>query len=305
MSDAMADIAAKVAAAVGEKTDPPPKSEPEPKREPIEAPVIVSEPEETPEVSPAQQARAEAESTARERGWVSKDEWIEAGKDEDDWVPAKRFLKIGDEIEERKELKKQLKETRKLAEELTGLVKKGLATQAQKEVLAKMAQRDQAIELGDKAKVHELDKEIASVKAEATPEVTPAEIMSFVQENKEWWGVDLPATQAAVVYYGSLEAKNRDDVSGNLAKTKRHLALRFPDLFPGDRADAAEAAQAMSQQQPVRKLSSVTVQNSGAAPAKRGKQWSDLPAGARHVAEKICDKTGMTKEQYLQTYQWD
>lgn len=305
MADTIEQMQAKVAAAIQEEfpEDKPAKPEKaeKPAREPAQEPAQQA-PEETSDAddgdaAPAQKVRSEAEVKARERGWMPKDEWIAAGKDEDDWSSAKQFLKRGEEIEERKSMRKSFDSLKKQNEELAAILKKRLEAEAKKELAAKSKERNEAIAAGDVQRVHAIEQELVA----AQPvEATPAEIQDFVRENKEWWGVDYLATQAAVSYYGKLEAENRDDITGNLAKTKKHLALRFPDLFPQDRKDAAEAAQAIVEQQ-TRKLSTVSVP-SGAGAMRRGKQWSDIPSESRRVAEQIIRSGVMTREQYVKEF---
>lgn len=300
VADTLEQIAAKVAAEIDGEPAKVAKEPAKAAREPAqEAPDDADDGDAAPELSPAQKARAEAESDARKRGWMPKDEWIESGKDEDDWSSAKQFLKKGEEIEDRKQLRKKLDGLTKQNDELATLLKKRLEKEQNAELAKKAAERDAAIEAGDKAKVYAIEREMVAVQP---VEATPAEIRDFVQENKEWWGVDVPATQAAVVYYGKLEAENRDAIADNLAKTKKFLALRFPDLYQADRKDAAEAAQAIVEQQPTRKLSSVSLPSGTGSSIKRGKGWSDIPSDARRVAEQILKSTGMTKDQYAKDF---
>lgn len=309
MADTFEQIQAKVAEAIKEEfpddapevSEKPAKEAAKPAREPAqETASDADDGDAAPELTPAQKARAEAEAKAREKGWVPKDEWIEAGHDEDDWKPAKQFLARGDEIEERKSSRKRQDSLEKQVAELSRMLKAKLEAETRKEVAAKAAVRDDAIRAGDVQRVHQIEQELAQVQKPI--EVTPAELVQFVQDNKEWWDVDPLATETAVKYYGALEAKDRDAVSENLAKTKKYLARRFPDLFPADRADAAEAAQAIVQQQQTRKLSTVSLPSSGNAGIKRGKQWSDLPSEAKRVAEQITRAGVMTKEQYVKEF---
>lgn len=323
MADSLEQMQARVAAELkAEFGDSAPAVEKAPAKAPAKAPPpkVAAKPEPESEEpddsddgdeaqpSPAQQARAAAESEARGKGWMPKDEWIASGKDEDDWSSAKQFLKKGAEIDERKAERKRVQTMQRELEEMRRILKVKMEADAKAQQAAIKQARDAAIEVGDKARVHELDAAIEAVKAPVV-DVTPAEIQEFVKENNEWWGVDPVATRAAVEYYGAMEAKHgRDDVAGNLSKTKAYLSKRFADLFPSDRKDAAEAAQAIVQQateqQQPRRLSSVSVPTNGGTAAKRGRQWSDLPGDARRVAEKIIAAGAMTKEQYLNSYDW-
>ena len=51
------------------------------------------------------------EETARTQGWVSKEEWVEAGRDEAEWRPAKEFVDRGDLYKSLHSTKRELKQT--------------------------------------------------------------------------------------------------------------------------------------------------------------------------------------------------
>ncbi len=57
------------------------------------------QPQEEPQVSPDQE-------TAQRNGHVSRDQWIEQGKDPDDWVSAKKFNERGEMIDKRRQLER-------------------------------------------------------------------------------------------------------------------------------------------------------------------------------------------------------
>lgn len=50
------------------------------------------------------------EQEARTQGWVSKQEWVEMGKEADDWRPAKEFLRVGELYKSIHELKRKDKQ---------------------------------------------------------------------------------------------------------------------------------------------------------------------------------------------------
>src|SRR3990167_2661536 len=53
-----------------------------------------------------------AELEARGQGWVSKEEWVESGRDEGDWRPAKEFVERGEIFKTLHSVKRELKQTR-------------------------------------------------------------------------------------------------------------------------------------------------------------------------------------------------
>lgn len=70
----------------------------------VETPVVETAQEPVVEVSPV-------ETQAREQGWVSKEEWVEAGKSADDWRPAKEFVDRGELYRSIHSTKRELKQT--------------------------------------------------------------------------------------------------------------------------------------------------------------------------------------------------
>jgi hypothetical protein len=165
--------------------------------------------------------------------------------------------------------------------------------QKKREAEALLAKRDQAIESGNKAAVHQIEQEISQVMGPKAEE-TPAAVKEWTNKHSEWWGVDPVATHAAVAYYGNLEAKDRAALADNLEKTEKYIKKRFPDLFPEDVSKAAEAAQAFTE----RKLSQVSVPRESGG-GKSGPKWADLPENAKRVGDDLVRRKIMTREEYL------
>lgn len=51
------------------------------------------------------------EESAREQGWVSKEEWVKDGREEGDWRPAKEFVERGEIFKSLHQVKRELKTT--------------------------------------------------------------------------------------------------------------------------------------------------------------------------------------------------
>lgn len=283
-------VAAKVAAEVEAEAKEPAKA-PE---KPAKAAKVVEEAEDdgADEADPVVADKPpKAETDARAKGWKPKDEWE---GDPEDWVNAKQFLKKGEEIEERQNLKKSLKQLSAENKELAAIVRASLTAQNQEKVAAKLAQRDAAIEVGDKAQVYKIEQELSQTNTAPAP--APAEVQEFISENREWWGVDPQMMDVAIRHYGRLEAEDPSALKENLKKTQDYMRRRFPSMFPQDRKDAVEAAVEMQQ---TRRLSQVAISAPG-GPKKSG--WSDLPPEAKRVGEKFVRDGVMTREQYIESF---
>lgn len=90
------------------------------------------------------------------RGYMSKEAWVESGKDPDEWVSEEVFKERGERI----------KQTTKLQKEFDNQIKNlNLLHQAQlrKERENLLSRRDDAIDIADKAAVKALDKQIKEI----------------------------------------------------------------------------------------------------------------------------------------------
>lgn len=122
--------------------------------EPVNSEPVNSEPAE-PEIV---EVNAD-EARARQTGWVSKAEWIEQGKNEDDWISAKRYNSTGDLISQIKGLQSQVQNFDQRIANNNAI----WTAKLENERSELMAKRDQAIEDADKTQVKALDEQIQKV----------------------------------------------------------------------------------------------------------------------------------------------
>lgn len=95
--------------------------------------------------------------------------------------------------------------------------------------------RDEAIELGDKQKVREIDQAADVVRqqsqmVQAAPGIDPA-IAEFVEDNKEWFNKDQEMTDFAVSYNEAYLKRNPGSLEESLAATIEKVKKAFPDKF--------------------------------------------------------------------------
>lgn len=105
------------------------------------------------------------ESKARQHGWTSKSEWVEQGKNPDDWVNAKHFNDKGELIRQSRELKnlektftERVHNVQKLAQMQAQIQLQNL----QQENERLKTERRQAINYGDVDAVEKLDSQLMS-----------------------------------------------------------------------------------------------------------------------------------------------
>jgi hypothetical protein len=128
--------------------------------------------------------RKPEEVRAESYGWKPKDKWVEDGNAEEDWVPAKHFLKFGEVkqqlISKDKQLTKQEKIIKMMKNHHTSV--KELAVQ---EAVAKLkAERNAALEENDLVRAEQLRDKIEETKEKAVKQkALPAEIEKELQDD--------------------------------------------------------------------------------------------------------------------------
>ena len=144
------------------------------------------------------------EATAREQGWVSKEEWEAEGKDVDAWRPAKEFVDRGELYKSIHSTKRELKQAQASLQALqkhhTYVFEK-----AQKQALEELKKEKRiAIRNEDFQKLEEVEEEL-----EKLQEQHQAEKQEFVKEQAvaQVQGVhpDFAAWQESNTWYGSDE----------------------------------------------------------------------------------------------------
>lgn len=97
-----------------------------------------------------------------------------------------------------------------------------------------MQVRDEAIDLGDRQRVREIDAQIRTVESQAAnvpaKGVDPA-IASFVEEQKTWFNKDQEMTDFAVAFNESYLKRNPGAIEKSLEETLKKVKAAFPDKF--------------------------------------------------------------------------
>lgn len=144
------------------------------------------------------------------RGYMSKEAWVESGKDPDEWVSEDVFKERGERI----------KQTTKLQKEFDNQIKNlNLLHQAQlrKERENLLSRRDDAIDIADKAAVKDLDKQIKDLDKleELTQEQIeapqkPPEVIAWEKAHPWVFDDSDPRTKLAVKTFNAATAGGLD-----------------------------------------------------------------------------------------------
>ena len=114
-----------------------------------------------------------------------------------------------------------------------------------------LAEREQAVEAGDKSAFAAAERELAEIDetkpkpvtkpAPAAPAIAP-EVLDWVKDN-QWFETDGDMAEAARRIHGKLlKSQPHWSVAENLAEVTKRIRAAFPDNFPGDRAPDPDAA---------------------------------------------------------------
>ena len=266
------------------------------------------------EVSPEIQQEAESQ------GWVPKDRFR---GNESDWVDADVFVKRGREIlpilrknnenliKDLQSTKEQLKEFREAAEEFKKFQKEAYERKAQdyeNRIQELRESRAQAISDGDGQKVNALDDALDQAKEEfkeAKQAIKDADVVKPQQETtseaidpglqvwldrNSWFGQDKRMTSIVNGIGESLRLEF-PTLKGQpfLDKLDEVLAEEFPNKFgkkqsPASRVESGSGRQSRS--------------------GSNTQSYDNLPSEAKAACDRFVKQKLMTREQYVQDFDW-
>lgn len=187
------------------------------------------EQEEAPQLSADQEQ-------AQRNGHVSRDQWIEQGKDADDWVSAKKFNERGDMIGKIRKLERDSKDRdNRYSAELEQIKKFTQAAIQQKE-----RELDEAVDMADRDKARAIRKEIKDLEAPTQaqqPEATDHTLEEWNADNP--WIMDSNDPKAAYAHarynaysgqgMSTQEAINKMEADVNKAFSKQQRSAPTPE----------------------------------------------------------------------------
>lgn len=267
-------------------------------------------------------AAAEIEGRARAMGWRPKEEFRGPA---DKWVPAEEFVRRGEEIlpivnaknkrleEEVSSLKSQLGETTTVIKDFRDQYQRGVDAAYKRGRADLEKEREAAVAEGDTAKfkavqaqIDELDTEHRQAVQPAAPSEQPRKdgqgdaprkdgpqldpyVHTWVAENP-WFNSDSEARAFASALDRDL-MQSIPDIRDRLSAVKEKVRKRFPELFSNPRRDSAASVATPSG-------------NEGGGTRKKGPSYADLPADAKAACDRFVKQGIMTKEQYVESYDW-
>lgn len=254
--------------------------------EPVAAPVeeVVEPVVEAPvEVNPV-------EEQAREQGWVSKEEWVESGRDESEWRPAKEFVERGELYKSIHTTKRELKQTQAALDALARhhkMVYEKAYNQALQDL---RTQKRMAIREGDLEQLEVVEEQIEKLREDHAEEKRqleaqqnaqvgpPPEFQDFLNRNP-WYLADKALKDEADAI-GFIYLNNGGDKTTLLPHVEKEMRKKFPEKFGVKRA----------------------APNAVAAVNRTGKKPADsfeLSEDERRVMRTFVDNGVMTEAEYV------
>lgn len=158
-------------------------------------------------------------------------------------------------------------------------------------IKALKAERKEAIKDGDHEKVEELDEQITK-QAVATPQNNII-LDSWLKRNV-WYGTDDDLAIEADIIAKQLQdtgrfRANESDYEKLLSQVEARVKKQFPDKFKNPKKDNPPEVEA-----------------GRSSPERQSKRtFAELPADAKRACEHFVKDGVMTKEQYLDIYEWE
>lgn len=232
------------------------------------------------------------ETQARDQGWVSKEEWVESGRTESEWRPAKEFVDRGELYKSIHTTKRELKQTQQALNALQQHHRYVYEKAYQQALNDLKVQKRQAMRQGEFEEVEEIEsrmeklqedhvtetQRLAAVQQAATPS-TPPEFQEFLDRNT-WYMMDKGLRNEADAI-GFVYLNNGGDKTQLLSHVEKEIKKKYPEKFGSVKRAAPNA---------------VAPTNRGSkAPAKDD---IDMDESEREVMRTFVRQGVMTEAQY-------
>lgn len=220
------------------------------------------------------------EEKARAAGWKPLAEF---DGDPEKWIDAKEFVSRAPLYEKNHKLTRQVAELQKTMHDMKQHMSKVSQAAYDKAVRDLTAQRDEAIELGDKAQVKEIDKALKEAEAIKTPadDVHPA-IKAWEADNATWFYADKEISNFGMAYAQNYLLQNPDDFDGAMTNMEKAIKKAFPEKFENQRRKDPPA-----------------VETGGKGEHKKTFGRSDLNDEQRKVMDRFVRNGVMTEADYI------
>lgn len=256
-----------------------------------------SQQESTPQLSPD-------EEKAIARGWVPKEEWVEAGNKEEDWKPAKVFNEHGEMIGKIRGYERKTAELERAVQFMHQKSQEVYESGYQAALKSLRQEKREALAEGDLVKADEIDEKIDETrsKLEQTRRTPPPQPQAAVDPEFEAWrnanpwyndGVMQKFADALAIEYinvnkGQVTAADvRDFVEKEVKKEFAHKFKQTPRSAPSPDGDGKGPSGKTG---------------GGKLDSRLAQAKAEMTDEERGIMKTMIRSTGMTEQEYLKMY---
>lgn len=222
---------------------------------------------------------------AKRMGWMSKEEWVAAGRNPDRHVDPMKYLE--DTPKHLENARERMKRLGQVAEEQIAIERREALAQARKE-------HEAAVRAGD---VEAADKAVDKIAKTSGP---PPQTVAWMARNS-WFNTDPDAQAIAVNAIRRAEqngATIEDALQAGEAAARRRFPEHFDDVQPVNRQPEARPEPRrearLSDVRPAPPVLAEGSRGSGANTRPKEKGWADIPSAGRSQMEQFV-KRGMRR----------
>ena len=237
------------------------------------------------------------ESKARIQGWVPKEDFR---GDSSKWIDAKTFNERGETIipimrERSEHLEKEIREIKESQKEISEFYRK-TEERAYQKALKEIEQRKiTAVESADTAEYQKVELERVELeKNKPVPKVekpTESVEMQEFRKTNVWYDSDQELTTEADAL-GTAYAKQNIPYPKILEKVQATMKILHPEKFTNVRRDGVSSVESVSSE-------------TGLPKKGNSHAYENLPGDAKKQCDKWIKSGLLTKEQYIQDYEWE
>lgn len=253
--------------------------------------------------APGAEPPAEEPGYAEKDGFMTKEDWVAAGNDPEDFLSQDDFERVGQMRDDKSISRQQMAKAnvqmeaamRDLIASNQEMIRKAEERARADERAKLQAQQKEAIEYGNTEEAIKIEREMVNLEREQFHPQEPqqpqvdAEVQAFYNENSYWYGKSQGATELLNV---NLAKSEREGIPFNVAigSAMAKVKKAYPDYFDEPKQPS------QPQRMPPRGMS-----ERGRAPAKREKRYTlnDLDEGLRPFARQAMKASNMSEHDYV------
>lgn len=246
-------------------------------------------------------------------GHQTKEQWVESGKDPDDYLTKEEFDRVG-KLKDGNSIVDVAKSQVRTEAILKDFIKnqESMLSEARanerKKLLAELnAEKEEAINFRETEKALEIDEKIRQEEAKAEPEpekeqdnnLDPA--VKTWYDNKPKWYNTHPSATDFLNYQLNIGHQNNLSFDDAIGPATEKVKQKFPELFDDEPAPKKEA----KKEKPLVRPRSPSEKSARKSPvtANKPKTFNDAPPEVRPFLKQAAKAANMTESEYMEIYE--